>query len=337
MTDEIFDKELSEINRDIADDVFRGQRVLVTGGAGFLGSWLCEYLLGKGANVVCVDDFSTGMPNNISLLSTHKNFSLSKLSVTELDHPSDLDLILHFASRASPLEYRTQPVETLRANSEGTRRVLEMARKNDSKVFFSSTSEVYGDALVIPTPESYWGNVNPVGERSCYDEGKRFGEALCMAYMQQYGVDCRVARIFNTYGPRLRADGLYGRAISRFIRQAVSGEPLTIFGDGSQTRSFCYVSDLINGILRATLCKSLRGTVFNLGGEDETTILKLAETIKGLIKTSSQIVFQDEMKDDPKRRRPDLNEVRKHISWKPQVGLPEGLSRTIQYLKPFFN
>ena len=247
MIDKIILEDIETIKSNVKADFFAGKKVLVTGGAGFIGSWLCDVLLSFGSEVTVVDDFSTGRTKNIDHLTQNPKFKLIKSDVCKFEIEEKLDLILHMAGHASPDEYMAHPIETLQTSADGTRNMAEIARKNDATLLFASTSEVYGDAEVVPTPETYWGKVNPIGPRSCYDEGKRFAEALLMAYCKQYGLDVRVPRIFNSYGPRLREDGLYGRAMSRFILQALTNQPITVYGDGKQTRSFCYITDTATG------------------------------------------------------------------------------------------
>ena len=249
MMDDIIREDIEKIKSNVKGEFFTEKKVLVTGGAGFIGSWLCDVLLDFGAQVTALDDFSTGRMKNIDHLMQNAKFKLIKSDVCKFKGKEKLDIILHMAGHASPDEYQVHPIETLQTSAVGTKNMAELARKNDATLLFASTSEVYGDAEVVPTPESYWGKVNPIGPRSCYDEGKRFAESLLMAYSKQYGLDVRVPRIFNSYGPRLREDGLYGRAMSRFISQALTGEPITVYGDGKQTRSFCYVTDTVTGLL----------------------------------------------------------------------------------------
>lgn len=321
---------LGEITEQIAS-----KRVLISGGAGFLGSWMCDHLIALGAGVVCVDNLSSGRKENISQLLDNERFSFIQADVTgPVEIPGTFDVVMHLASPASPFEFAEYPVEILKANTLGIVRMLEIARTSGARFLFTSTSEVYGDTKVVPTPEEYWGNVNPVGLRSCYDEAKRCGEAYAMAYATQYGVDVRIVRIFNTYGPRMRADGVYGRVIPRFIQQAVSGEPFTIFGDGSQTRSFCYVSDQIEGLLRLTFMDDLGGErIFNIGSEDEITIQELMEVVKEITGSSSQAEYLPLPSDDPRRRRPDIRRAREVLGWRPRVSLKDGISNTIKYLE----
>jgi UDP-glucuronate decarboxylase len=249
MIDRIIRQDLEKIEKVVPKDCFKEKKVLITGGAGFIGSWLADVLIDFGANVTVVDNFSTGRIKNIEHLEGNKCFQLIKADVCEFDVTSKIDIIFHMAAHASPDEYMAHPIDTLLTSALGTQKIAELARKNDATLLFASTSECYGDAEEVPTPETYWGKVNPIGPRSCYDEGKRFAEALLMAYSKQYGLDVRVPRIFNSYGPRLREDGLYGRALSRFISQALSGKPITVYGDGKQTRSFCYITDTVTGLL----------------------------------------------------------------------------------------
>jgi UDP-glucuronate decarboxylase len=312
---------------------FHQKEVLVAGGAGFLGSWLSETLLAHGSSVTCIDNLATGREANISHLRTHKNFRFEKIDISDGIMDRHFDMIFHFASRASPEEYQQHPVETMLANSIGTRNILELAAKYNSRVIYASSSEVYGHPDVVPTPESYWGHVNPIGPRSCYDEGKRFGEALCMAYLRAYNLDVRIVRIFNTYGPRIRGDGAYARAASRFINQALRSEPLTVYGDGSQTRSFCFVTDTINAILRVATSDAARAEVFNIGNPREITILTLAQLVEQLAGGSHGVKYGPLPEDDPPRRCPDISKARSILGWEPRVGLEEGLSQTMRWFR----
>lgn len=307
-------------------------KILVTGGAGFLGSHVCERLLAEGNEVFCIDNLSSGNYENVKHLEGN-NFHFLKEDVLGMKEFPKADFIFHLASLASPDYYQKEPVRTIEINTVGTRMLLEHARKNNSGFFFTSTSEVYGDTRIIPTPETYWGNVNPNGIRSCYDEGKRCGEAYCKAYERLHGMDVRIVRIFNTYGPRLRAQegSSYGRVIPRFIDQALADEPLTIFGDGSQTRSFTYVDDTIEGLFRIAFDKKAKGGFFNIGNENETTIRELAEKIIGLTKSKSEISYSPLPEDDPKRRKPDITKARNILGWEPKTGLDEGLKKTIKW------
>ncbi len=309
-------------------------RVLLTGAAGFLGSHLAERLLKEGHEVLGVDNLSTGQKRNLDHLLAHPGFHFLQADVTRsLQVEGPLDWVLHFASPASPPRYLKLPVETLLVNAEGTRHLLDLARAKGAAFFLASTSEVYGDPLVHPQPETYWGNVNPIGPRSIYDEGKRYAEALTLAYHRAYGVPVRIVRIFNTYGPAMDPED--GRVVSSFIVQALRGEPLTVFGDGSQTRSFCYVDDLIEGIRR------LMGVDYpypvNLGNPEEYRVLDLAQLVKELTGSPSSITFLPLPEDDPKQRRPDITLARKLLGWEPKVPVREGLSRTIAYFKELLN
>lgn len=304
-------------------------RTLITGGAGFLGSHLCDYFLAKGHEVICVDNLLTGNENNIAHIKTDK-FKFIKHDVTkhiEIDGP--VDYILHFASPASPDDYLEFPIQTLKVGSLGTHNALGLAKAKNAAFLLASTSEVYGDPLVHPQNESYWGNVNPVGPRGVYDEAKRFAEAIVMAYHRVHGVNTRIVRIFNTYGPRMRLKD--GRAIPNFLRQALEGEDLTIYGDGSQTRSFCYVSDLVEGLYR--LLMSDRTDPTNIGNPNEMTIMEMAQKILRLTNGKSKLVHMPLPKDDPKVRKPDITNARQTLHWEPKVGLDEGLRQTINYFK----
>ena len=274
------------------------------------------------------------MPRNIDHLIDNTNFHFHERDVTETitDH-NRYDGILHFASHASPEEYQKHPIETLTVNSQGTNTLLELARKNDAPFLYSSTSEIYGDPTVIPTPESYWGNVSSIGPRSCYDEGKRFGEALCMAYHKAYGLDVRLIRIFNTYGPRLRADGYYGRALSRFIDQALSGHEITVYGDGKQTRSFCYVTDTIRAALLALGESRMKGEVVNVGNPEEITIFELAKRVQTVAQSNSKITFYPRPPHDPQRRAPVITRAKLILAWSPSIPLDEGLEKTVQWFR----
>jgi len=304
-------------------------RTLITGGAGFLGSHLCDFLLAKGHEVICMDNLITGTTDNIAHISG-ENFRFVRHDVTEyIEVEGRLDYILHFASPASPIDYLELPIQTLKVGSLGTHKALGLAKEKQAVFLQASTSEVYGDPLVHPQKESYWGNVNPVGPRGVYDEAKRFAEALVMAYHRRHGIDAKIVRIFNTYGPRMRLKD--GRAIPNFLRQALSGEDLTAYGDGSQTRSFCYVDDLIEGIYR--LLMSGVNEPVNIGNPREFSILELAEKILQATGSKSKIVFQSLPVDDPKVRKPDIENARRLLDWEPKVGLEEGLTATIGYFK----
>ena len=303
-------------------------RYVVMGGSGFLGSHLCDRLLGRGDEVVCVDDFSTGRRSNVTHLSDHPAFSLVEADISvSVPVEGPLTGVLHLASAASPPDYLARPLQTLAAGSEGTRLGLELAERHEARFLLASTSEVYGDPDVHPQTETYWGNVNPVGPRSVYDEAKRFAEALTMAHHRERGADIGIARIFNTYGPRLRPDD--GRVVSNFLLQALRGEPLTVYGDGSQTRSLCYVDDEVAGLV-ALLDADITGPV-NIGNPDEYTVLELARTVVELTGSLSTIVHRPLPLDDPTRRRPDITLARSALGWEPTTGLKEGLTRTATF------
>jgi UDP-glucuronate decarboxylase len=337
MIDSTILEDVKKIRNALRRDDFEGKRVLVAGGAGFVGSWICDVLAGVGAEVVCLDNFSTGKKETIDHLLNKPFFKLTEEDVCNFQAKAKFDYVLHLASRASPEEYQQHPIETLKANSLGSYNMLEVARKHDAKILYASTSEVYGDAQTIPTPENYWGNVNPTGARSCYDEGKRFGEALFMAYHRQHGLDVRIARIFNTYGPRLRSEGAYGRVVSRFITQALAGQSLTVYGDGMQTRSFCYITDTAAGLLLFLTNKKAQGEVVNIGNPEEMTILELAQMTKRLVDSTSPITFHPLPQDDPKRRCPTISKAFKLLRWKPKIRLEEGLERTMTWFKGNIN
>ncbi|CAN5160973.1 GDP-mannose 4,6-dehydratase [soil metagenome] len=306
------------------------QRAVVTGGAGFLGSHLCERLLDDGYEVVCLDNFLTGTPANVAHLIGAERFQLVKVDVTDFIHvPGRVDAVLHFASPASPVDYLKLPIETMKVGSLGTLHTLGLAKDKGARYLLASTSEAYGDPQVHPQPESYWGHVNPVGPRGVYDEAKRFAEALTMAYHRTHGLDTGIVRIFNCHGSRMRADD--GRAIPTFIGQALRGAPLTVAGDGSQTRSIVYVDDLIEGIVRL-LRSPLRGPV-NIGNPDEISVLELARTIRRLVGGSSELEFVPRPEDDPMVRQPDIALAKAELGWEPRVGLDEGLVRTIAWFR----
>lgn len=305
-------------------------RVVVAGGAGFLGSHLCDALLERGDEVVCIDNYVTGSPDNVAHLAGHAGFELMKQDITEsFVVEGAVDAVMNLASPASPKDYYELPIETLDVGSIGTRNLLELAKANDAKFFMASTSEVYGDPSVHPQTEDYWGNVNPIGVRSMYDEAKRFSEALSFAYHRKHGVAIRVVRIFNTYGPRMQPDD--GRVVSNFITQALRGEPLTIYGDGQQTRSFCFVDDEIRGFL-ALLDSDETGPI-NIGNPGEFTMLELAELVTELTENDAGIVFEPLPADDPKQRKPDITQATGKLGWEPSIDLREGLTRTIEFFR----
>lgn len=306
------------------------KRILVTGGAGFIGSNLCEKLLEEGNKVICVDNFFTGRRENIEHLVSNPNFEIIEHDIINPLN-IEVDEIYNLASPASPPHYQSDPIFTIKTNVIGMMNMLEVARKNDAKILQASTSEVYGDPLEHPQKEEYRGNVNPIGPRACYDEGKRVAETLCFDYWRVYKTKIKVIRIFNTYGPRMREDD--GRVVSNFIVQALKGEDITVYGDGSQTRSFCYVSDLIDGIIKMMESdESFRGPV-NLGNPGEFKVIELAEMVIRLTNSKSKIVFKPLPEDDPKMRRPDITLAKTKLNWEPKVPLEEGLKETIRYFK----
>jgi dTDP-glucose 4,6-dehydratase len=303
-------------------------KIIVTGGAGFIGSHLCDFLLEKGHFVICVDNLLTGNIKNIRHNLQNKRFEFLKHDIIKpLKFPGRLDYILHFASPASPVDYMNYPLETLDVGSIGTKNMLELAKKKKAKLILASTSEVYGDPKVSPQEEGYFGNVNSVGPRSVYDEAKRFAEALTSAYNREKLVEGKIVRIFNTYGPRMGLDD--GRVVPNFIKQALTGQALTIYGDGSQTRSFCYVSDLVSGIYKLMYAK-ISGPV-NLGNPKELKIIDFADVIVKLTGSKSKIVFKPLPQDDPRQRRPDISKAKKELSWSPEISLEEGLKKTIEW------
>ncbi len=305
-------------------------RTLVTGGSGFLGSHLCDRLVNEGHEVICIDNLCTGSINNIAHLMGHPRFHFIKHDVTNYIFVKEpLDHVVHFASPASPLDYLEMPIQTLKVGSLGTHKALGLAKEKKARFLLASTSEVYGDPLVHPQPEDYCGNVSPIGPRGVYDEAKRFAEAMTMAYHRYHGVETRIARIFNTYGPRMRMRD--GRVVPAFICQALKGEPLTVFGAGNQTRSFCYVSDLISGIYLLLMSEEI-GPV-NIGNPAEMTVLDFAKTVIRLVGSTSAIIHNPLPQDDPQVRQPDITKIRRLLGWEPQIPLEEGLVRTIVYFK----
>ena len=312
-------------------------RAVVTGGAGFLGSHLCDSLLKEGYDVVALDNLITGSTDNIAHLLGHPRFKYVHHDVTEyLFVGGPVDAVLHFASPASPVDYLDMPIQTLKVGSLGTHKALGLAKEKNSRFLLASTSEVYGDPLLNPQPETYWGNVNPIGPRGVYDEAKRFAEAMTMAYRRFHGLDTRIVRIFNTFGPRMRPRD--GRVVSNFIVQALQGEPLTIYGDGSQTRSFCYVSDLIRGIVELMKAEPSDeiGVPCNIGNPEERTVHDLATKILALTGSSSQIVSRDLPVDDPKVRCPDITRAKRLLHWQPEVSIDAGLRSTVEYFRKIF-
>ena len=304
---------------------------LVAGGAGFIGSHLCEKLLSEGHKVVCIDNLVTGKAKNVKHLLDNPNFIFIKQDVSkQVELKGDVDFIFHLASPASPVDFPEMPVKIVLSNSYGTFNLLTLAKQKGARFLMASTSEVYGDPLVHPQPETYWGNVNPIGIRGCYDESKRVAEAFIMAFVRRYGLDARIARIFNTYGERMRLDD--GRVIPNFVTQALGGKLITIYGDGKQTRSICYVSDLVEG-----LCKIMfdgeKGEVYNLGNPAEYNMIDLANEVKKLTGSNSELVFKPLPPDDPMQRRPDITKIKSKLGWEPKVGPQEGLKRTIEWFK----
>jgi len=305
-------------------------RILVTGGAGFIGSHLSDRLLEKGHSVIALDNLITGSTDNIAHLAGRRDFKFINHDVTEYIYiPGEIDFIFHMASPASPIDYLMYPIQTLKVGALGTHKALGLAKEKNAGLLLASTSEVYGDPLVHPQPESYWGNVNPVGPRGVYDEAKRYAEALVFAYHRTHGVDTRIARIFNTYGPRNRADD--GRVVPSFVCQALKGEDLTVFGDGEQTRSFCFVSDTVNGLI--ALMESGYHEPVNIGNPNEMTVKQFALEVIRLAKSTSSLTYRDLPVDDPKVRKPDIATAGRVLNWKPEVSLEDGLEQTIEYFR----
>ncbi|HLC92672.1 MAG TPA: UDP-glucuronic acid decarboxylase family protein [archaeon] len=306
------------------------ERILVAGGAGFIGSHLCDYLIARGYQVVCVDSLITGNKKNISHLLKSGKFSFLKKDISKkISVGGKISQIYNLASPASPVDYQQKPLQTLEAGSAGVKNLLDFARSKGAKFLFASTSEVYGNPLEHPQKETYWGNVNSFGPRSCYDEAKRFGEALCYSYREKYSLDVKIARIFNTYGPRMRKDD--GRVVPNFIVQALAQKPITIYGDGSQTRSFCYVSDMVDGLYK--LMNSQETSPVNLGNPNEITILGLARLITSIAGGRYELVYADLPADDPERRLPDISLAKQKLGWQPEVGLGDGLRKTIDFFR----
>ncbi len=304
-------------------------KTIVTGGAGFLGSHLCDILLKNGHEVICIDNLVTGSAKNIDYIKSDK-FTDLKHDITKPIYFGDkIDYIFHLASPASPIDYLELPIQTLKVGALGTYNMLGLAKEQGARFLLASTSETYGDPLVNPQPETYWGNVNPIGPRGVYDEAKRYAEAITMAYNRYHDMDTRIVRIFNTYGPRMRAGD--GRVVPNFINQALKGEDITVYGDGSQTRSFCYVSDLIDGIYRLMMSDFVEPV--NVGNPDEMSVLEFAERVIEIIGSDSRVVFEDLPVDDPKVRRPDISRAKGVLGWEPKVGLNEGLKKTVEYFE----
>lgn len=305
-------------------------KIVITGGAGFIGSHLCEYFLEQGQIVTCLDNFITGREENIKPFLKNKNFKFIRQNVTEfIDIPGKVDAILHFASPASPKDYLEYPIQTLKVGSLGTHKALGLAKAKGARFLLASTSEVYGDPQIHPQPESYWGHVNPVGPRGVYDEAKRFAEAMTMAYHRYHGVDTRIARIFNTYGPQMRVSD--GRALPNFFSQAIQGKPVTVFGDGSQTRSFCYIDDMVEGL--AKLLDSKESDPVNLGNPEEITVKAIAEEVIELVGSQSELKFLPLPQNDPKVREPDISRAKKLLGWQPKIDRHAGLKKTWAYFK----
>ncbi len=306
------------------------ETVVVTGGAGFLGSYLCEKLLDEGLNVICIDNLLTGNINNISHLAGNEKFKFVKHDVTNyIFLPGKIDYILHFASPASPVDYLQLPIQTLKVGSLGTHKALGLAKEKKARFLLASTSEVYGDPEVHPQKEDYWGNVNPIGPRGVYDEAKRFAEAITMAYHRYHNVDTRIVRIFNTFGPRMRAND--GRAIPNFITQALNNKSITVYGDGSQTRSFCYISDQVDGIFKLLMSKE--NDPVNIGNPEEIPVVEIAKEIIELTRSKSKLVFEELPENDPKVRQPDITRAREILGWEPKVSRLDGLKKTVEYFK----
>lgn len=307
-------------------------KVLITGGAGFIGSNLCKRFLDEGHFVICLDHLGSGSVKNVEQFADNKNFRFIEMDVAkEIDGIEKVDLILHFASRASPSDYQTYSFDTLMANSIGTFNLLKKAQKDNARFLFASTSEIYGQADVFPTPETYYGNVNSFGPRSCYDESKRFAEALCYEFIQKFKLDVRIVRIFNTYGPNMRYND--GRVVTNLIYQALNNLPITIYGDGKQTRSFCFIDDLIEGLFRYSTREGLNGEVINLGNPTENTIIELAEKILKITNSKLELVFGPLPKDDPIRRVPDISKAKRLLDWEPKVTLEQGLTKLVEWFK----
>lgn len=311
-------------------------KVFITGVAGFIGSHLCDKFINNGHRVIGIDNYLTGSPENIKHLGNEVGFEFIEQDVTEaFTVEDDIDLVMHFACPASPVDYGAHPVETMKVDSIGTLNTLELASRKKCRYVMASSSEVYGDPAVHPQVETYWGNVNPLGPRAVYEEAKRFSETLCMTYNRGFGLDVRIVRIFNTYGERMRVND--GRVIPNFLTQALKGEPITVYGDGTQTRSLCYIADLVEGIYRLATFEGLQGTVMNLGNPDEFQIIEVASLVRRLVGTKSDVVFHSLPEGDPKRRCPDISKARQLLDWHPEVPLDEGLAKTIKYFELILN
>ncbi|MHA1293846.1 MAG: UDP-glucuronic acid decarboxylase family protein [Promethearchaeota archaeon] len=346
-----FSKDIEEIIRRLEkeDISFKNKIILITGGAGFLGSWVCDVLVKQGANCICLDNLSSGKFENISHLMDEKNFRFINHDISRpiffglTHHPNGIcvgdikkiDIVMHMASRASPFEFKRYPIEIIKSNTLGTMIALDIAKAHNAVFFYTSTSEIYGNPPeeAIPTPESYFGHVNPVGPRSCYDESKRAGEAIIKAYELEHKLRTKIVRIFNTSGPRIRYGAEFGRVIPNFIHQALKDEDITVFGDGSQTRSFTYVTDEIEGLLKMVYKEEALGEVINLGNDKEYTIIELANIIKELTNSNSKIIFKPLPIDDPVRRCPVLDKAKELLNWEPKTSLEEGLKKTIAWFK----
>lgn len=316
------------------EEKIRGKTFIVTGGAGFLGSWLCDVLNSFNAEIICVDNMSSGSESNVKHLLGRRNFNLITEDASGIEIDEEIDYVVHLACIASPPLYQKHPIETLDTNIFGTKTMLELARKNNLQGFLlSSTSEIYGDAERIPTPETYKGNVSSFGPRCMYDEGKRAAEAYCYAYYKEFHSPIRIARIFNTYGPRLdiKSTSQYGRALIKFIHQALNDKPVTVYGDGRQTRSFCYITDQVEGLIKLLMMPGLDSEIVNIGNDQEITILNLASRIISLTESKSKIVFEPLPEDDPKRRKPDISKAKRLLKWMPKIDLELGLEKTVKW------
>lgn len=341
MMDKIISEDVRRLTNNLREfeQFVKDKTILVTGGSGFIGSWFCDVLVNFGANVTCVDNLVSGSNTNTDHLSERGNFRFINEDVTKFSTDEKLDYIAHMASIASPLSYLAKPIETLDANVVGTRRMLELARENKVKSFlFTSTSEVYGnpDDANVPTSEDYYGYVNSFGPRAVYDEGKRCAEAYCLAYINKFSVPIRISRIFNTFGPRLdiKSTTQYGRVVMKFLSQAMSNNPITVYGNGSQTRSFCYITDQVEGLMKLLLLPNLeKGTIANIGNTEEITILELAKRVINATGSSSKIEFHPFPKDDPRRRQPNLSKAKQLLNYQPRIKFDEGLMRTVEWNK----